>query len=101
MNLSRARRELRAYIFGELGVLRAPGQLLQALRDQRARLVQNRYYRTGAEVLKRLSTSETLRQDLISKAEAAMREMNAHNWGNAVNRATEMNFLIKALRRMK
>jgi hypothetical protein len=101
MNLSRARRELRAYLFGELGVLRAPGQLLQALRDQRARLVQNRYYRTGAEVLKRLSTSGTLRQDLICKTEAVMREMNAHNWGNAANRAAEMNFLIKALRRMK
>ena len=29
-----------------------------------------------------------------------MTEMNAHNWGNAINRAPEMNFLIKALGRL-
>jgi hypothetical protein len=29
-----------------------------------------------------------------------MEHMNDHNWGNSVNRAAEMNFLIKALQGM-
>jgi RHS repeat-associated protein len=50
-------------------------------------------------VLDSLNSSSALREDLISKATSAMHEMNAHNWGNYINRAAEMNFLIKALRR--
>ncbi|MFC8271384.1 hypothetical protein ACFUJR_02325 [Streptomyces sp. NPDC057271] len=38
-----------------------------------------------------------LRADLIGKARSAMADMNSHNWGNSVNRAAEMSFLIKAL----
>jgi WXG100 family type VII secretion target len=51
-------------------------------------------------VLDAVHSSPELRQDLIIKTEAAMREMNSGNWGNALNRAPEMHFLIKALRRM-
>lgn len=51
-------------------------------------------------VLDRLNSSSPLREDLISKADSAMREMNSHNWGNSINRAAEMNFLIKALRKI-
>lgn len=38
-----------------------------------------------------------LRADLIDNARSAMADMNDHNWGNSLNRAPEMNFLIKAL----
>lgn len=41
-----------------------------------------------------------LRADLIGKARSAMADMNDHNWGNSVNRASEMNFLIKALEKI-
>ncbi|MGW4524997.1 polymorphic toxin-type HINT domain-containing protein [Amycolatopsis sp. NPDC004378] len=46
-----------------------------------------------------MSTPE-LRADLIGKARSAMADMNDHNWGNSVNRASEMNFLIKALEKI-
>ena len=49
------------------------------------------------DVLDCLATCASLRQDLIAKASAAMQEMNVGNWGNTVNRAPEMQFLIKAL----
>lgn len=45
--------------------------------------------------------SPALRDDLMSKARSAMTEMNDHNWGNSVNRAAEMNFLIKALEKIE
>jgi hypothetical protein len=51
-------------------------------------------------VLDCISSCAPLREDLAAKAGAAMTEMNAHNWGNAVNRAAEMNFLIKALAKL-
>lgn len=38
-----------------------------------------------------------LRVDLIDKARSAMTDMNGHNWGNSINQASEMNFLVKAL----
>ncbi|MDX8031676.1 polymorphic toxin-type HINT domain-containing protein [Lentzea sp. BCCO 10_0856] len=41
-----------------------------------------------------------LRADLISKARSAMADMNGHNWGNSLNRASEMNYLIKALEKI-
>lgn len=41
--------------------------------------------------------SAELRVDLIDKARSAMGHMNDHNWGNSINRASEMHFLIKAL----
>lgn len=46
---------------------------------------------------KAIMGSPELRADLIDKARSAMADMNDHNWGNSVNRAPEMNFLIKAL----
>ncbi|MEV7239397.1 hypothetical protein AB0N06_37690 [Streptomyces sp. NPDC051020] len=42
-----------------------------------------------------------LRADLIGKARSTMADMNDHNWGNSINRAPEMNFLIKALGKIK
>lgn len=42
-----------------------------------------------------------LRADLIDKAGSAMAGMNSHNWGNLINRAAEMNFLIKALEKIR
>jgi hypothetical protein len=51
-------------------------------------------------VLDCLESCAPLMEDLATKARAAMTEMNAHNWGNALNRAPEMNFPIKALGRL-
>lgn len=49
-------------------------------------------------VLDCINSCPALRSDLISKASSAMDEMNnGGNWGNAVNRGSEMHFLIKAL----
>ncbi|WEH28921.1 polymorphic toxin-type HINT domain-containing protein [Streptomyces sp. AM 3-1-1] len=42
-----------------------------------------------------------LRADLIDKARSAMADMNDHNWGNSLNRAPEMHFLIKALEKIE
>jgi hypothetical protein len=49
---------------------------------------------------KAIMGSPELRADLIDKARSAMADMNDHNWGNSVNRASEMNFLIKALEKI-
>jgi RHS repeat-associated protein len=50
---------------------------------------------------KALMEDPDLRADLIEKARSATEHMNNHNWGNSLNRAAEMNFLIKALERIK
>ncbi len=47
-----------------------------------------------------IKTDPSLRADLIAKTREAMKEMNAHNWGNEKNRAVEMKFLIDALKRL-
>ncbi len=47
-----------------------------------------------------LRSDPQLRADLIAKAGSAMTEMNAHNWGNNLNRAAEMRRLINALGKM-
>ncbi|MGW6698238.1 DUF6531 domain-containing protein [Nocardia sp. NPDC055049] len=52
-------------------------------------------------VVSEIYSNADLRADLIDKSRAAMTEMNAHNWGNAKNKAAEMNFLIKALERIE
>jgi hypothetical protein len=52
-------------------------------------------------VLDCIASCPALPQDLTAKAGAAMVEMNSHNWGNALNRAAEMNFLIKALAKLE
>ncbi|MFI6286665.1 polymorphic toxin-type HINT domain-containing protein [Streptomyces sp. NPDC051018] len=57
--------------------------------------------RDVAAAQKAIMGDPRLRADLIGKARSAMADMNAHNWGNSVNRAAEMNFLIKALRRIE
>ncbi|MFJ5548125.1 RHS repeat-associated core domain-containing protein [Streptomyces sp. NPDC093225] len=52
-------------------------------------------------VLDALRTDVRLRTDLISKATSARNSMAMGDWGaNAIGRAAEMNFLIKALGRM-
>jgi RHS repeat-associated protein len=49
-------------------------------------------------VLDCINSCASLRSDLISKASSAMDEMNnGGNWGNTINRGSEMHFLIKAL----
>ncbi|MGC9501868.1 polymorphic toxin-type HINT domain-containing protein [Streptomyces sp. WG7] len=52
------------------------------------------------KVLDTLKSSPELRKDLIQKARAAQTEMNKHNWGNAKNRALELQYLIKALEKL-
>ncbi|MFD5543929.1 polymorphic toxin-type HINT domain-containing protein [Streptomyces sp. NPDC127079] len=52
------------------------------------------------KVLDTLKSSPELRKDLIQKARAAQKHMNTHNWGNASNRALELQFLIKALEKL-
>ncbi|WP_203912639.1 RHS repeat-associated core domain-containing protein [Rhizocola hellebori] len=52
-------------------------------------------------VLDCVASCAALREDITAKAGAAMVEMNSHNWGNSLNRASEMNFLIKALAKIK
>ncbi|MFJ2782274.1 MULTISPECIES: polymorphic toxin-type HINT domain-containing protein [unclassified Kitasatospora] len=48
-----------------------------------------------------IMSNPEMRADLIDKARSAMADMNDHNWGNSVNRAPEMNFLIKALEKIE
>lgn len=56
--------------------------------------------RSVQKFLVTLKNSPDLRKDLIQKARAAQEHMNTHNWGNANNRAAELQFLIKALEKL-
>jgi RHS repeat-associated protein len=83
--------EVRVFPNGEGGIGASPVRLSNG-RVATSKQVQR--------VLDCLETCAPLRNDLASKASAAMDEMNHGNWGNSLNRAAEMNFLIKALNRM-
>ncbi|MER7165693.1 ricin-type beta-trefoil lectin domain protein, partial [Micromonospora sp. NPDC000207] len=50
--------------------------------------------------LAEINRSARFRSDLIGKARSAMASMNSGEWGMNLNRAAEMNFLIKALEKM-